>query len=117
VFAALGIAIGFAINADASYVVSYGLYMAMSAIGGLWLPPAIMPASFTAIGAWLPSNRLADLGWQIAGGHPVRWSSVAVLVAWTAGLAVVAVLMYRRPLIRLPRIRAGDPAPAAARGR
>jgi ABC-2 type transport system permease protein len=116
-FAALGIAIGFAISSEASYVVSYGLYMAMSAIGGLWMPPSIMPESFNRIGAWLPSNRLADLGWQIAGGHPPHWSSVAVLAAWTAGLGAVAVVAYRRPRLRLPWKRptaAVVPVPAVA---
>jgi ABC-2 type transport system permease protein len=109
-FAALGIAIGYSVGADASFPVSYGLYMAVSAMGGLWVPPAVLPESFRRIAGTLPSNRLADLGWQIAGGHAVRWSSVAVLAAWTVGLAVVAALAYRRP--RLGRRRGPGPAPA-----
>src|ERR1700730_11800289 len=43
------------------------------------------------------TRRLADLGWQIAGGHAPCWSSVMVLAAWTVGLTGVAALAYRRP--------------------
>jgi ABC-2 type transport system permease protein len=102
-FSALGIAIGYAVNAEAAFPLSYGLYMAMSAMGGLWVPPAVLPSSFRRIAGTLPSNRLADLGWQIAGGHPVRWSSLATLAAWTAGLAGLALLAYWRPRLRRAR--------------
>jgi ABC-2 type transport system permease protein len=100
-FAALGIAIGYALSADAAFPVSYGLYMALSAIGGLWVPPAVLPESFRNVARALPSNRLADLGWQIAGGHAVRRSSVGVLAAWTIGLALIAVLAYRPVRLRI----------------
>jgi ABC-2 type transport system permease protein len=100
-FAALGIAVGYALSADAAFPVSYGLYMALSAIGGLWVPPAVLPESFRQAARTLPSNRLADLGWQIAGGHAVRWSSVGVLAAWTVGLALIAIVAYRPVRLRI----------------
>jgi ABC-2 type transport system permease protein len=111
-FAALGIAVGYAVGADASFPVSYGLYMAVSAMGGLWVPPAVLPPSFRRVAGTLPSNRLADLGWQIAGGHAPRLPSVAILAAWTFGLALLAALAYRRP--RLRRRAAGSTALSAA---
>jgi ABC-2 type transport system permease protein len=95
-FAGLGIVLGYAIGADASFVASYGVYMAMSAIGGLWVPPAVMPQTFRDIAAWLPTNRLADLGWRVAGGQAWPWSSVFVLAAWTLGLGALALVAYRR---------------------
>jgi ABC-2 type transport system permease protein len=102
-FSALGIAIGYAFSADAAFPVSYGLYMALSAIGGLWVPPAVLPESFRTAAKVLPSNRLADLGWQIAGGHAIRWSSVEILAAWAVGLALLAVLAYRPVRLRFRR--------------
>ncbi|WP_084960168.1 ABC transporter permease [Thermoactinospora rubra] len=95
-FAALGVAIGYAVNADASYVVCYGLYMVTSAVGGLWIPPAQLPESFRAVSGWLPSNRLADLGWQLLGPAPALWPAIGILAAWTALLGAVALLAYRR---------------------
>jgi ABC-2 type transport system permease protein len=94
-FAALGVALGYAINADASYVVSYGLYMAMSAVGGLWVPPEQLPDSFRTVAAWLPTNRLAELGWSIAAGHAPSSAAVAVLGGWTVALSALAVAAYR----------------------
>jgi len=64
-FATLGIAIGFSVNSDFAYPLSYGLYMAMSALGVLWVPPAILPAGMLDAAYWLPTYRLADLGWEI----------------------------------------------------
>lgn len=105
-FAALGIAIGFVIGAEAAYPVSYGLYMAMSALGGLWVPPSTLPSSLTGIAHALPTYQLADLGWEIAAGHAPAVGSILVLLAWTAGLSGLALIAYRRPRTRLARKRA-----------
>jgi ABC-2 type transport system permease protein len=105
-FAALGIAIGYTVSADLAYALSYGLYTAMSAIGGLFVPPAILPSAMLDVARALPTYQLAELGWRIAGGLAPEWSSVAVLAAWTVGLAGLALLAYRRPTLA----RAAKPA-------
>ncbi|WP_125615929.1 ABC transporter permease [Specibacter cremeus] len=109
VFAALGIAIGYTIGADAAYPVSYGLYMAMSAIGGLWVPPAILPEAMRNVAQALPTYRLADLGWKIAAGQAPTGASVLVLLAWAVGLSLVAYLAILRPRVR---VRTRHPAAA-----
>lgn len=98
-FATLGIAIGFSVNSDFAYPLSYGLYMALSALGGLWVPPAILPSGMMNAAYWLPTYRLADLGWSIAKGSLPDFASIAVLVAWAIGLAGVAWIAYRRPTL------------------
>lgn len=95
-FSALGILLGYLIGSDASFVLSYGIYMAMSALGGLWVPPAVLPQSFRDVASWLPTYRLADLGWRTAGGLAPSLASAGVLAAWTVGLGALAVLAYRR---------------------
>ncbi|RAN71867.1 hypothetical protein B5P43_33610 [Bacillus sp. SRB_336] len=112
VFATLGLAIGYALGADSAYPVSYGLYMAMSAMGGLWVPPAILPAAMAGFAHALPTYQLADLGWRIAAGQLPTLSGIAVLTAWGAGLGLVAVAAYRRP--RIAGLRRRRPSPAAA---
>ncbi|WP_037575690.1 ABC transporter permease [Phaeacidiphilus oryzae] len=94
-FAVLGVAIGYLVGADAAFPLSYGLYMAMSAMGGLWVPPARLPSSFVHVASALPTYRLADLGWRIAAGHPPTALDAGVLAAWTAGLGLLAALAYR----------------------
>ena len=99
-FAAIGLAIGYGIAADSSFALSYGIYMAMAAVGGLYVPPSVMPAGMRTAAEALPSYQLADLGWRIAGGGVPRLGGVAVLLAWTIGASALAVLGYRRPRLR-----------------
>ncbi len=110
VFAALGIAIGYALGADSAYPVSYGLYMAMSAMGGLWVPPSILPSGMAIFAHVLPTYQLASLGWRIAAGQLPALSSIAVLALWGVGLSAVTVLAYRRP--RIPGLHRHHPAPS-----
>ena len=105
-FALMGIAIGHAVGSETAFPLSYALYMAMSAMGGLWVPPSQLPSSFQHVADVLPTYRLADLGWQIVGGHAPAAVDWAVLAAWTAGFAALA--------YRLPR-RAGKQKPGSGR--
>ena len=97
-FSLMGVAIGYAVGSETAFPLSYALYMAMSAVGGLWVPPSELSSSFLHVADVLPTYRLADLGWRIAGGHAPTAADVAVLAAWTVGFAALAVLVYRGPL-------------------
>ncbi len=94
-FALLGVALGYLVGPEAAFPLSYGVYMAMSAMGGLWVPPSQLPASFTRVAEALPTYRLADLGWRVADGQAPTLPDMLVLLAWTLGLAVVTALAYR----------------------
>ncbi|MCI0156288.1 ABC transporter permease [Leifsonia shinshuensis] len=98
-FAAMGIAIGYAVGSDVAYALSYGLYTAMSALGGLFAPPAVLPDAMLTVARALPSYQLANLGWHIAAGEVPDLMSVVVLAAWTLGFAVIAFVAYRRPAL------------------
>jgi ABC-2 type transport system permease protein len=111
-FALMGIAIGYAVGAETAFPLSYALYMAMSAMGGLWVPPSQLPGSFVHIAEALPTYRLADLGWHITAGHAPTLADLVVLAGWTVGFGALAVLAYRRPL----RGRRGAAAAAVAGG-
>jgi ABC-2 type transport system permease protein len=95
-FALLGIALGYVTNETTAFGVTYGLYMALSAAGGLWVPPAILPSTMLSIAKILPTYHAADLGWQIANGQHPELISGVVLVAWAVGFLVVAALFARR---------------------
>ena len=110
-FAALGIALGFAVGADFAYPLSYGLNMAMSALGGLWVPPSVLPAAtMLNVAYWLPTYHLAKLGWAIAAGELPDVASVLNLLGWTAGLAVLVLIAYLRPARRMGARAATGPA-------
>jgi ABC-2 type transport system permease protein len=109
-FAALGLAIGYTISSDAAFALSYGVYVATSAVGGLWVPPTVMPSGMRSVAHALPSYQLADLGWRIAAGHAPRIGGALVILVWTLAMGGLAVLGYRRP--RLGKRVAADVAAA-----
>ena len=95
-FALLGIVIGSFTNADTAYGITTGIYFVVSAAGGLWIPPAIMPATMLSIGKALPSYQAADLGWHIANGQAPLLTGGLVLLAWMVVFALVAVFVAPR---------------------
>jgi ABC-2 type transport system permease protein len=116
-FALMGVAVGYAVGAETAFPLSYALYMAMSALGGLWVPPSQLPSSFLHVADALPTFRLADLGWHIASGHAPTLVDVVVLAAWVLGFGAVAALAYRGPRRTRRTRRAGSEqvdAPATA---
>jgi ABC-2 type transport system permease protein len=96
----LGLAIGYLAGDDIAFPLTMALYFALGALGGLWMPPSVMPHLMRDIGRLLPSNSLAELGWQIAGGQASVPTAVLVLAAWTVGSGLIAILAYRRRAIR-----------------
>ena len=114
-FALMGVAIGYAVGAETAFPLSYALYMAMAALGGLWVPPSRLPSSFLHVADALPTYRLADLGWHITAGHAPTFADVAVLGAWTVGLGALAALAYRAPR-RVRRRPGGAAGPAGSAG-
>jgi len=99
-FALLGLFIGYSADADSAYSMTLGAWFVFTAIGGLWMPLAILPRTLRTIGRTLPTNRLADLGWRIAGGHAPSATSGLILVAWTGAVALLAAWSYRRANVR-----------------
>jgi ABC-2 type transport system ATP-binding protein len=91
-FVVLGIAIGTLTDSATAYGVTLGLYIALAALGGLWVPPSNFPSALLNVAKLLPSYNQAQLGWHIAANKPPSGTSVLVLAAWTVGLAVIAYL-------------------------
>lgn len=95
-FALMGIALGYVTNDSTSFGVTYGLYMALSAAGGLWVPPTILPSGMLSLAKMLPTYQAANVGWRIAGGHVPELSSAVVLVIWALAFLVISALFARR---------------------
>jgi ABC-2 type transport system permease protein len=98
-FAALGTLIGSLAGGDASQPVTVGAYLALSALGGLWMPIDQLPGALRAVAHWLPSSRFAEIGWDLAGGHAPTAGVGLVLAGWAAVLAGGAVAAYRRAML------------------
>ncbi len=97
-FALLGLALGYLTSESSAFGVTYGIYMAISALGGLWVPPSILPANMLRIGKLLPTYQAANLGWRIALGDAPALESAAVLIAWSIVLLAVVALFSSRAM-------------------
>jgi ABC-2 type transport system permease protein len=98
-FAALGTLIGSLLGADAAQPLTAGCYFLLAILGGLWMPTAQLPGILRAVAHWTPSNRFAELGWDIAAGHAPSGMAGLVLAAWTVVLGAGAILAYRRTAV------------------
>jgi ABC-2 type transport system permease protein len=96
-FAALGTLIGFLTEGDSAFGIMYGIYLFLGAVGGLWMPPSVLPSVLQDISRFLPSNHLARLGWTIAAGHAPHLGDGAIVAAWLILFAAMAAVRYRRP--------------------
>ena len=94
--ALLGLAIGYLAADEVAFPLTMALYFALGALGGLWMPPSVMPHAMQDIAQFLPSNAVAELGWRITGGQASVPKAVLVLAAWTLGSGLAALLAYRR---------------------
>ncbi|HET8905513.1 MAG TPA: ABC transporter permease [Ktedonobacterales bacterium] len=94
--ALLGIAIGYSIGPEVAFGVLYALYLALSALGGLWMPISIMPSGMQAVGKLLPSYRAASIGWRLIGGKPFDASDALILVGWAVVFSLVALFFASR---------------------
>jgi ABC-2 type transport system permease protein len=98
-FAALGTLIGSAVKGDAAHPASVAVYLGLSMIGGLWIPAAQLPSALRSISRWTPSNRFAELGWGIVGGHAPSGTAALILAGWTVLLGGLATVAYRRATV------------------
>jgi ABC-2 type transport system permease protein len=95
-FAALGTFLGYLTDGDTAFGVMFGIYLALAALGGLWMPVSILPKVLQHIAGVLPSDRFAELGWRIAGGGSPSPLGAAILAGWLVAFAALAGLLYSR---------------------
>lgn len=95
-FLALGTLIGTIRSVEAVQVISQILFMAMSALGGLWMPMQTMPVLMQKIALWLPSYRYGQGAWNIIGGGAVDWIGVTVLAAYVLLFMVISSYIMKR---------------------
>jgi ABC-2 type transport system ATP-binding protein len=95
-FVALGIAIGSLASSTVAFALSTGLWFAFAALGGLWVPPGVLPTGLRHIASALPSYNQAALGWHVTSGSAPTVANFVVLAAWTVGFGLLPVAVRSR---------------------
>jgi ABC-2 type transport system permease protein len=99
-FAIVGLVLGTIADGDVAQGATMVVYLALAALGGLWMPVAILPTAMQRIAEVLPSYHLGEIGWRIAAGQAPEVGDVMVLLAWSAGAALLALSLRRRIAVR-----------------
>ncbi|GGK70714.1 hypothetical protein Ppa06_35730 [Planomonospora parontospora subsp. parontospora] len=95
-FMLMGLFVGFTLVSKAAMAVSQLLFFPMAILGGLLLPPQVLPEPVQAVSPYVPTRGAAELiWWAIAGVRPDAVSLV-MLAVWTGAMAVAAAWAYRR---------------------
>lgn len=99
----LGLALGLFINAQAAQAANTIVLLILAMMGGLLVPMQYLPDIVQAVGKFLPSYWIGQLGlWPVVGGDfPII--GVWALLGWTVALAVVCGIGYRRATRSAPR--------------
>ncbi len=95
-FAALGILVGYVLDAESAQGGMVLAYFSLAILGGLFAPLDTFPGPLATIGHVLPSSHLASLGRSVAAGGVTDPVDVAVLLAWTVALGALAAWRYVR---------------------
>ena len=93
-FAALGLLIGYLLDADSAQGGMVLAYFTLAILGGLFAPLSAFPEPLATIGNVLPSSHLAALGRSLAMGSTPDPFDVFALAAWGVGLGVLAAWRY-----------------------
>jgi len=93
-FAALGIALGHVMTADAVGPAVGGLVALLAFLGGTWFP--LGDGFLGTVGQALPSYWLVQASHIGVGGSAWSLEGWAIMAAWTVALTAIALWVYRR---------------------
>lgn len=92
----LGLSIGLLFKPQTASAVTTLTMLALSMIGGLWVPLEMMPGAMQAVGRLTPSYWAGQIGsWPLMGGA-FPWRGVQVIAVWSILLLILGALSYRR---------------------
>ena len=93
----LGIALANRVSAKAALPIANLVYLLLAFLGGLWMPPEVLPDWARAISPWLPTRHWAELVWAAASHAPWPRTSLFALLLYTLFFGLLAVRSGRRP--------------------
>lgn len=95
-FMLIGICIGYSMPMGAAIAVVQVVMFGLAFAGGLFLPPVLFADWLNTLSQWFPSRQAREFViWAVQGGDLEWWSWVGI-IAWTAVLLVLALILFRR---------------------
>ncbi|MGW2642522.1 ABC transporter permease [Streptomyces sp. NPDC001348] len=95
-FTLLGLGNGYRLTGPATGVANMMCNLGLAVVGGLWFPVSLFPHWLRSLSTYTPTNRFAEMGTSVAGGHAPAPAAILVLTGWLLAFGSYAVLSYRR---------------------
>jgi len=91
-----GVALAHLLSPRAALPVANLVYLPLSFLGGLWMPPEVLPNWARTISLYTPTRHWAELVWASAWGRAWPPASVLALLGYTLAFALLAGWSWRR---------------------
>jgi ABC-2 type transport system permease protein len=95
-FMLMGLFIGFMLTAKAAIAVSQILFFPLAILGGLLMPPQILPGFMEVVSPYTPARGAGELLWWAIAGNEPDTVALIMLGVWTVVAAAGAGWAYRR---------------------
>ncbi|MEO3801625.1 ABC transporter permease [Nonomuraea sp. B1E8] len=95
-FMLMGLCVGFLLTSKAAMAVSQLLFFPTAILGGLLLPPQILPGFVQAVSPYVPTRGAAELIWWAITGAQPGVVPLVMLAVWTGAMVAAAAWAYRR---------------------
>ena len=92
----MGTALGSVASARAAVPLANLVFLPLAYLGGLWMPPQLLPEVIAAISVWTPTRAMAELSWAALDGRALPLRYLALLAVWTLLAAGVTALAQGR---------------------
>jgi ABC-2 type transport system permease protein len=96
VFGTMGIAIGYWTGAKASVPIANVIYLMLAFVGGLWIPPSMLPAIVAPVSPFTPTRQYGEIVWASMLGKPWPVSALFTLAIYAVVFFAIAWWGYRR---------------------
>lgn len=96
-FSLLGLAIGYSMPVKAAIAVTQIVFFPLGYVGGLFMPPQILPDIVQTISPYTPTRGAVEIVWAgLVGPHTPDPTALAMYAMWVVVFGALAVLAFRR---------------------
>jgi len=92
----MGTALGSLASSRAAVPLANLVFLPLSYLGGLWVPPVALPSGIAALSVWTPTRAMGEIAWAAMDGRALPARFLLVLAGWTALAGGVTWLAQRR---------------------